>query len=185
MRRDPPAAERPSLPHRVLHRAVPRQRHRRVDGVRAAGVLRGRANGHGEPEGVVGQAGDGGALQVGHQDGHRAVAAGLGGDEHAAADHAAAASGVDAPGDPAAGVRRRAESHVGGAVRRVVRPVQAGAEHREGGAPLERPIRGELGGRAVLLLLLLRRGGGRREEHQHGREEEPSRLVPSCSCHRK
>lgn len=37
----------------TVHRAVPRQRHRRVDGVRAARVLGGRPSGHGDPEGVV------------------------------------------------------------------------------------------------------------------------------------
>lgn len=54
------------------------------------------------------------------------------GDEQAPAGHCAGELGVDAPRDPAAGGLRRPER-----VRRVVRPVQAGAAHGEVSAPLE------------------------------------------------
>jgi hypothetical protein len=153
------------LPHRELLRGVPGKLHRGVDGVRAVGVLGGGAGGHLELEGGgVGEAGAG-ALQVGHEDGHGAAAV-LRGDEDAAPFHAAAAVGVDAPGDPAAGVRRRAERHVGRAVLRVVRPVQAGAERRQAVALPERPPAAERRGQAVL------RRDGRREQQHGGPEEE-------------
>ena len=172
VRRYSPSTERAGLPHRVLHRAVPRERHRHVDRVRAACVLGGGRDGHVELEGPVGQAGRR-ALEDGHQDGQAAAGAGRG-DEHAAADHAAGAVGVDAPGDPAAGALRRPERQVRGAVRWVVRPEQGGAEHGQLRAPLERPRRRlEPGGRAALGC----RGGGRGQQHQHGPGEEPHRVV--------
>ena len=149
-----PSPDRPGLPHHVLRRRVPRQRHRRVDGVRAGRVLGGGRRRHVEPEGPVPQAGAE-ALQHRRDDGH-AAGAGAGGvdlrgDEHAAADHAGAL-GVDAPRHPpAAAALRRAERDVRGAVRRVVRPVQAGAEHRQGVAPPVRPARLERRVRAVRL----------------------------------
>jgi len=178
VRRYLPAAERAGLPHRVLPRGVPRERHRHVDGVRAGRVLGDGRHGHVELDGPVGQGGRRG-LQVGHQDGHRAAVAVQPGDEHAAAGHAAGPLRVDAPGDPAAGALRRPEREVGGAVRRVVRPVQAGAEHGQVGAPLERPSRLEVGGRTALGC-----GGGRRRRKQqqqqhHCPEEEPRGIVPT------
>lgn len=110
-----------------------------------------------------------GGLQVGHEDGHRAAAV-VRGDEDAAADHAAGCSGVDAPADPAAGVRRRAERHVGSAVLRVVRPVQARAERGKAVALHEGPPAAERRGQAVL-----RRGRGGQEHHGGPKEEEEPR----------
>src|SRR5438552_2046710 len=73
------------------------------------------------------------ALQIGLEDGHHAnTGSVLRSDEDAAAGHR-----VDAPSDPAAGALRRPEREVDRPVRRVVRPGQAGTEHRQGGAPLE------------------------------------------------
>jgi hypothetical protein len=91
------------------------------------------------------------------------------GDEQAPAGHCAGELGVDAPRDPAAGGLRRPER-----VRRVVRPVQAGAAHGEVSAPLEQsPWRRTW---RTSNSLLLHHGGGR-EEHQHGNEKEQRRLA--------
>jgi hypothetical protein len=169
VRRYPSVVERAGLPHGVLRRAVPRQRDGGEDGVRAARVLGGGRADHVELE-VAGRQAGRRVRQVGLQDGGRAAAV-LGGDEDAAAGHFAGALGVDAPGDPAVGARRRAERDVGGAVLLVVRVVQAGAEHRQAVAEAEGPAVAERPGRAVL-----RRRGGREEEH--GPEEEPRRRLP-------
>ena len=165
-----PAAERPGLPHRVLLGGVPGQRDGGEDGVGAAGVVDGGRARHAELERRGLQVGRRGAVQVGHEDG-RGAAAVLRGDEDAAAGHAEAA-GVDAPADPAVGARARAERDVGGAVLRVVRPVQAGAERGHAVAPPEGPAAAERRGQAVL-----RRRGGREEQHGGGGEEEPRRVA--------
>lgn len=163
---DVPGAPWPGLPHGVLRRGVVGQRDGGEDGVHAVGVVGGRRGQHVEAEAAVGQA-RAGALQHCHEDGHGAAAV-LRGDEHAAAGHGGA-PGVDPPGDPAAALLRGAERDVRRAVLGVVRPVQAGAEHRQRVALQERPPVLERRGQA----LLLPRRARRELQQQHAGEESP------------
>lgn len=133
------------LPHRVLRRPVPRQLHRRVDGVvpAGAGVLCLPAV-HREGQILVPDVArrDVVGAELGGDHGGGAGGGVREGEEGVGADHSLA-GGVDGPRHPSGGALQRAVGDVEGAVRRVEGPEQSGVEVRKPSAGAVAPAAGE------------------------------------------